>query len=79
MLDDVLSEMDASRRRRVLEKITGYEQVMITTTDQELIQQLLGPEAAYFLVEDGQVIAQEQKSESAPFADEMAEEGRSTS
>jgi recombinational DNA repair ATPase RecF len=78
-LDDVLSEMDVSRRRRVLEKITGYEQVMITTTDQELIQQLLGRKAAYFRVEGGQVIAQGQKSESAPSADEMVEEGRATS
>ena len=70
--------MDISRRRRVLEKITGYEQVMITTTDPELIQQLLGPEAAYFRVEEGQVIAQEQKSTSAPYAEESAEEGRAT-
>lgn len=74
LLDDVLSEMDISRRRRVLEKITGYEQVMITTTDPELIQQLLGPEAAYFRVEDGQVIAQERSPQSAPYAQESAEE-----
>ena len=79
LLDDVLSEMDISRRRRVLEKITGYEQVMITTTDPKLIQQLLGPEAAYFRVEAGQVIALEHFSESASYADEMAEEGRATS
>jgi len=79
LLDDVLSEMDISRRRRVLEKITGYEQVMITTTDPELIQQLLGPEAAYFRVEAGQVIALEHFAESDSYADEMAEEGRATS
>ena len=74
LLDDVLSEMDISRRRRVLEKITGYEQVMITTTDPEVIQQLLGPEAAYFRVENGQVIALEQNAASAPYAKEGAEE-----
>ena len=79
LLDDVLSEMDVSRRRRVLEKITSYEQVMITTTDAELIQQLLGPEVAYFRVEEGQVIAQEQKSASAPSGGERAEEGRANS
>ena len=74
LLDDVLSEMDISRRRRVLEKITGYEQVMITTTDPELIQQLLGPEAAYFRVEEGQVIALERSPQSAPYAEESAED-----
>ncbi len=79
LLDDVLSEMDISRRRRVLEKITGYEQVMITTTDPELIQQLLGREAAYFRVEEGEVIAQEQKSASPPSTEERAEEGSATS
>ncbi len=74
LLDDVLSERDISRRRRVLEKITGYEQVMITTTDPELIQQLLGPEAAYFRVEEGQVIALERSPQSAPYAEESAED-----
>ena len=68
LLDDVLSEMDISRRRRVLQKIAGYEQVMITTTDPELMRQLLGPEAAYFRVEDGQVIALEQDAESSFYA-----------
>ncbi len=74
LLDDVLSEMDISRRRRVLEKITVYEQVMITTTDPELIQQLLGPEAAYFRVEAGQIIALGHNPESAPYTPERAEE-----
>ena len=74
LLDDVLSEMDISRRRRVLEKITGYEQVMITTTEPELIQELLGPQAAYFRVENGQVIALEQAAVSAPSSEERAEE-----
>ena len=74
LLDDVLSEMDISRRRRVLEKITGYEQVMITTTDPELIQQLLGSEAAYFRVEKGQVIALEQNAANANYAEERSKE-----
>ena len=73
LLDDVLSEMDISRRRRVLEKITGYEQVMITTTEPELIQQLLGSEAAYFRVEEGQVIALEQNASKDTDAEERAE------
>ena len=55
LLDDVLSEMDGSRRRRVLEKAGGYEQALITTTDWELAHDFFGDGAAYFLVEGGQV------------------------
>ena len=55
LLDDVLSEMDASRRRRVLEKITRYQQALITTTDLELVQGFFGPKATYFRVGEGQV------------------------
>ena len=56
LLDDVLSEMDGSRRSRVLEKATQYEQVLITTTDLEQVRGSLGPEARYFRVEAGTVI-----------------------
>ena len=33
LLDDVLSELDASRRAHVLERARSYEQCFITTTD----------------------------------------------
>ncbi|GIS93623.1 MAG: hypothetical protein CM1200mP22_08600 [Dehalococcoidia bacterium] len=33
LFDDAFSEMDSSRRYRLLEKATRYEQVLITTTD----------------------------------------------
>lgn len=33
LLDDVLSELDKERRRHLLEAISGYQQVLITTTD----------------------------------------------
>lgn len=56
LLDDVLSEMDSLRRRRVLEKITQYEQAMITTTDVGLVREALGTEATYFRVEGGEVL-----------------------
>jgi DNA replication and repair protein RecF len=56
LLDDVLSEMDASRRGRVLEKITQYQQALITTTDLELVQGFFGPAAAYFQIVEGRVI-----------------------
>ena len=73
LLDDVLSEMDGSRRRSVLKKITGYEQALITTTDPELIQQLLGSEAAYYRVDGGQVMVLDQGLD---WAKETPEEGR---
>ena len=55
LLDDVLSEMDAARRRRVLEKATQYEQTLITTTDIEPVWKHFGSTAAYFQVEGGTV------------------------
>jgi recombinational DNA repair ATPase RecF len=54
-LDDVLSETDAHRRRRVLEKATQYQQVLITTTDVEPIRLFFGPAATYFRVSGGEV------------------------
>ena len=55
LLDDVLSEMDLQRRTRVLEKITAYEQAVITTTDQDIIELHLGTGPDYFQVLDGSV------------------------
>ena len=55
LLDDVLSEMDADRRHRVLEKTGQYEQALITTTDLEPMRQFFGPEARYFRVAGGGV------------------------
>ncbi len=57
LLDDVLSEMDSERRRRVLKKIAGYRQSLITTTDVEPLQEFFGADAAYFRVAGGKVIA----------------------
>ena len=55
LLDDVLSEMDAARRKRVLEKISVYQQSLITTTDLEIVQGFFGCRASYFRVADGAV------------------------
>ena len=55
LLDDALSEMDADRRRRVLEKTANYPQVMITTTDVEQVSGFFGASAAYFRVEGGRI------------------------
>ena len=55
LLDDVLSEMDSSRRLKVMEQVTQYQQVLITTTDLELVRDYFGPTASYFQVGDGKV------------------------
>ena len=55
LLDDVLSEMDASRREKVLGKANQYQQALITTTDVELVRDYFGSGAAYFHVEAGMV------------------------
>ncbi len=55
LLDDALSEMDATRRRRVLEKAADYPQVLITTTDVEQVSGFFGASAAYFRVEGGRI------------------------
>ena len=55
LLDDALSEMDAARRRRVLEKTAQYPQVLITTTDMEQVSGFFGASATYFRVEGGRI------------------------
>ena len=55
LLDDVLSEMDSSRREKVLGKAKQYQQVLITTTDVGLTKDYFGSGAAYFKVEGGVV------------------------
>ena len=55
LLDDALSEMDADRRRRVLEKAAAYPQVLITTTDVEQVSGFFGASAAYFRVDGGRI------------------------
>jgi DNA replication and repair protein RecF len=55
LLDDVLSEMDVGRRKKVLEKVAEYQQVLITTTDLHLVRDFLGRRATYFHVSDGEV------------------------
>ena len=59
LLDDALSEMDAARRRRVLEKASEYPQVMITTTDPEQVSDFFGAGAFYFQVGGGRITALE--------------------
>lgn len=55
LLDDVLSEMDEDRRHRVLEKVAGYGQSLITTTDLDLARPYFGSNATYLRVAEGAV------------------------
>jgi DNA replication and repair protein RecF len=55
LLDDVLSEMDSSRRSHVLDKVAQYRQVIITTTDLEPIRKSSLAIADCLQVEGGNV------------------------
>ena len=55
LLDDALSEIDRSRRHRVLEKASQYEQVLITTTDLEPVSRYFGAGAVYYQVDGGTI------------------------
>ncbi|MCE2465538.1 MAG: DNA replication/repair protein RecF [Dehalococcoidia bacterium] len=58
LLDDVLSELDALRRERVLSRAAEYPQTLITTSDMESLQAFPLSGATYMRVEDGEVSPQ---------------------
>ena len=60
LFDDAFSEMDSSRRYRLLEKATRYEQVLITTTDLAEVSDFFGSQADYLYIAKGQVWASDQ-------------------
>ncbi len=55
LLDDVLSEMDLTRRRRVLEQASRFQQTLITTTDMDDPHSFFGSAAHFFRVDSGRV------------------------
>ncbi len=55
LLDDILSEMDASRRRSVFEAVSGYDQLLVTATDIDRFPQEFLDGAAVFSVTAGRV------------------------
>ena len=59
LLDDVLSELDGRRRAQVLRRASGYEQVIITTTDLEPLGEEFLRGATCFRVSGGEVGALE--------------------
>ena len=55
LLDDVLSELDGRRRRLVLENVSQYEQVFITTADAGLIEPEFLEKMARYAVDRGRL------------------------
>ena len=53
LLDDVLSELDAPRRRLVLERVSNYSQVFITTADVDVIEPEYLSHMTRFVVHSG--------------------------
>ena len=55
LLDDVLSELDASRRRRLLEYVSRSQQAIVSTTDLDRIENSFLSNASNFRVEKGNI------------------------
>ena len=53
--DDVLSEMDASRRSMIIEQVSQYEQTLLTATDLTLLEKRMVDTAQKFVINQGQV------------------------
>ncbi len=55
LLDDVLSELDARRRRGVLEYIDTFQQTLVTTADPDRLREIYTRAAGRFVVRDGSI------------------------
>ena len=55
LLDDVLSELDVSRRRRLLEYVSRSQQAIVSTTDLDRIEKPFLARASNFQVEKGNI------------------------
>jgi len=54
LLDDVSSELDPEKNRHLLEYLSRLPgQAFLTTTDRRLLEPAVGPEAAFYRVENG--------------------------
>jgi len=56
LLDDVLSELDSTRRHMLMESLSSYNQVVITTTDIDYFEPQFLSNAAWFKISDGTVV-----------------------
>ncbi|MDA0676842.1 MAG: DNA replication/repair protein RecF [Chloroflexi bacterium] len=54
-LDDILSELDPGRRKLVLQQVSQYEQVLLTTAEDDAVAPEFMDGAALFSVSDGKV------------------------
>ena len=55
LLDDVLSELDARRRKGVLEYIDTFQQTLVTTADPDRLREVMTKAAGRFIVSAGAV------------------------
>jgi DNA replication and repair protein RecF len=55
LLDDVLSELDARRRKGVLEYIDTFQQTLVTTADGDRLREVMTKAAGRFIVSAGAV------------------------
>jgi energy-coupling factor transporter ATP-binding protein EcfA2 len=56
LLDEVLAELDADRRRDLLDRLNGAEQCVLTTTDLNLFPEAFRTRAAVWTIQSGRVI-----------------------
>ncbi len=56
LLDDVMSELDAGRRARLVERVTRAGQVVVTTTDVEHVPGAAAPDVTRLAVDAGTVL-----------------------
>jgi DNA replication and repair protein RecF len=54
-LDDVLSELDPGRRRLLLERVSSYEQILLTATEFEMVDSKFLDKASRYMVRAGKV------------------------
>jgi DNA replication and repair protein RecF len=54
-LDDILSELDAVRRKLVLENVSAYEQVLLTTAERDSVAPEFLDQASVYSVHEGKV------------------------
>jgi DNA replication and repair protein RecF len=54
-LDDGLSELDPGRRRLVLERVSKYEQILLTATEFEIVDRVYLEKASRYMVRSGKV------------------------
>ncbi|MEA2007869.1 MAG: DNA replication and repair protein RecF, partial [Chloroflexota bacterium] len=58
LLDEILAELDGTRRQDVLERLMQTEQSLFTTTDLDLFTPEFSQEAALWRIEGGRVMSE---------------------